>query len=215
MKTSVPTRSYQSPLGEPVDIQRLDIPSVSSPQEFAAGLARVIDSSLAGFIVRKAAWEDVPEGNDGLAEFILTALDKMDGPRFIRDVQIPDVTIQATQGIGRLHLDNYRDMSVETLNGHTTIEGSGAVTLAESGPQTVRLMRRGHLSTIYAREITEQFGGGKVYPQVMSPIVHTGHLSAGDHIVFPLSNQRGPMWHRFDTDSPTRSADAWFLDREA
>lgn len=216
MNVLAPTQPFQSSLGEPVDIQWLDIPNVSTPQEFSESLERIVNSDLPGFIVRQSAWEEAPADNEELAEFILSTLGQLDAPQFTHDIQIDDIADQSDRGEGRLHIDNFKDTSVQAVNGHTTLEGSGAVLLAESGPATIDCFKpsNGHLRIIYLREVREQFSRGKAYPQVMSPTVHTGFLRDGDHIVFPFSNSNGPIWHRFDTASATRKAAASFLNRE-
>ncbi len=203
-------------LGTLVPVAEVQLPIIRSEAAFDEALVRMLESDLLGFIVRRAGLDGTAIGsNRMLADKVVESL-LSSGYSFESVYALPGFTVQPTRGIGGLHIDRLTGRSVQTLNLHTTIEGQGNVLLAESGKQKGR---KSNLNEFDKRKLLiaalhEELLEGRTDPNIMRPVVHKGWLARGDHIIFPLVNKNGPVWHRFDTASRNRNANISELDRD-
>lgn len=189
------------------------LPEVNSIADLNSRLEQVIDSNIPAFLVRFGAiTETLIQINSDLRDLISAQLSQNGRPfrngGFLHD--LPGVLGAQNVGIGELHQDT-QDVAldgVKTLDIHSTTSGAGSVLMANSGP--IYSVKQAERPRIVSKDVKQSLQKlvleGTTDPRFMSPEVYRADISTGDHVVFALCNQEGPVWHRFDTTVARRSA---------
>ena len=199
-------------------IEEVPLLVVRSELELPAIVRRLLDDNLPGFVIQSSLLEGVDgTDHDTIANTVANVFTEEDN-RLLRSLQehyspMHPVPIAETFGNGLLHDDDVA-RSDRRVVVHKTKHGAGKVTLANSGhlhhvargTQDHMLMPRDVLDDLEA-----QLARGEVDTNTMSNTLHTAELGNGDIVVKRLANNKGPVFHRYDTSTPSREAEAIIL----
>jgi hypothetical protein len=190
----------------PVPIQEMDMHEARTDAELRACLKDVMLLSP-GFIVRG----ELAAEYDNFVETVSGYLEDVKNQYYVIDRISEDVAkdnLAAGVGSGRLH-DDASEVFWDRVIAHETTAGIGMVATANSGELYRNVEYNGRFE--YQIGAGQLFRTGLVMPDVISPEVHVATLSPGDWTIFPVTNQSGPVWHRFGTYVAPRSAQATAL----
>lgn len=185
--------------GEIKAVEFRPIEELDNRNHLTGFLDRILMSDLPGFIIRKHIYLS---DNLTIRRHIVTALNAI-GLKNVDGLVLNDFSAQKDIGFGLFHVDRRRGNQVDSINVHTTISGAGNVLLAESGPWAAKITYIRAFEKILNKTILE----GETDPYILSPIIHSAKINTEDHVIFPLTNSKGPLWHRFDTVLAPRMAD--------
>ena len=191
------------------------IPEGTSPEMIEHQLAASLTGALPGAILRKETKDRIGiTEHDDLVVFIKNLLFKL-GADFNAG---PTKTKTKTKGVGDLHTDGVEAREkVLNFNVHSTVIGEGGLLLGSPGSDAKRLIdeerrTKPGLGTLAVRSMWEKplhnlALSGETFAELINPAgVFVGQVSQGDSVIIALESERGPMFHRFDTDTEHREA---------
>ena len=205
----------QSPRLTRVQFHPGPIPEGNNTKMIEQQLAASLMGNLPGFILRKETKEDIGiEEHDKLVDFINNLLLKL-GAEFKAG---PTKTKVKTNGVGDLHTDGVEAREkVLNFNIHSTTRGEGGLLFGIPGHEAKKLIDderriKPGLGTLAVRSRWEKplhnlALSGETFAELIDPDgIFVGRVSEGDSVVIALESERGPMFHRFDTDTEDREA---------
>lgn len=205
-----------------VQFQPWAIPVADSERSIDRNLAAALSAVLPGLIIREATKAELGlRGHDDLVEYVRLAL-LARGAEFKAG---PTKTKVKPQGVGQLHTDGVEAVQkVLNFNVHSTDRGEGGVLLGMPGTEAKCLIDaerrvRPGLGTLAVRSQWEEplhnlALSNETFAELIDPeAVFVGHVGAGDSVVMALESHRGPMFHRYDTDTEDREASITELNR--
>jgi hypothetical protein len=211
------------PNGVPI-IERA-IPEVHNSVGLRCRLYRISKFGLPGFIIRFAQLENIGAVTNRDVANVITGILTTDSGYFGTPTEIQVVgglPENNKQGSSELHHDMFGGAA--ELRVHRTKSGSGKVLLGNHGTIPIEELEAMLVDSIspWALETIadELLLRDKVDPRIMSPIVYTAMLQAGDTVVFPTEltssthEFAGPVWHSFSTSSLNRTPEALALQFE-
>src|SRR5665213_651208 len=200
---------YSSPLSALVPTSEVELPEVDNSEALQDALSRIMVNELPGFTIRSSGLDGSPVNNRVLVAAVQNSLTTL-GRVFEMGYHLSGAIERPDLGLGNLHIDLEVAQPVSEIALHTTVSGGGKVVIAESGKGVERVLRHDRHSEEHKAQ-AKLLGGHLVQdrtdPEIILPTLHTTLLGSGDHVVFALANNRGPVWHRFDTDSSSREID--------
>lgn len=212
-KISKLTQVRFNTLSIPVRVNRVDVEGC---------LTRSLLGTLPGFILREATKDALGiTSHKDLVEFIQEVL-------LIKEAEFtagPTKSKAKPNGIGDLHTDGVEVVKkVLNFNVHTTERGSGGILLALPGSKAKAIIdaegrAKPGFGTLAVRSAWERplhhlALRGQTYAELIDPSrIFTGRVEQGDSAVIALESSKGPMFHRFDTDTTDREASITELNR--
>ncbi len=191
------------------------IPEASSRRQIDTFLTAALAGESPGFILRRDSKTALDiKDHDDLVEFLRQALAKQ-GAHFTPG---PTKTKVKPHGVGELHTDGVESVeNVLNFNVHSTSRGSGDLLLALPGTSAKALIDaesrdKPGFGTLEVRSVWEKplhdlALTGETFAELINPNkIFMGKVSEGDSVVIALESQKGPMFHRFDTDAVDREA---------
>jgi hypothetical protein len=175
---------------------------VENTDSLVTTLQAIMANLLPGFVIRSLNPTRELRGDNlhlrrAIAEHLqIAGYEFEDGP------VTPNLSIQPDVGPGIFHVDRRSGDTVNTIDIHTTTSGKGRVSIAESGHNARLIAFKRPLEKILSKTVL----GGETDPTILMPTLHCAEINTGDHVIFPLTNDRGPIWHRFDTTVAPREA---------
>lgn len=194
--------AYEVPmLGVQTDVQLED------------ALHRLTEDSLPAFVIKASGV--IADGlayHTKTAEKIATLISASTKRPYLSKLFFAEFTLQPEIGEGPLHADADSPEHAYVYNVHTTQNGRGKVTFANSGPEMNALFQV-PTSRDNIKGCTDKLGAlekraeqahldlldGSVDPRIISPVLHVADLDVNDTVIFLCANSEGPVWHRFDT----------------
>jgi hypothetical protein len=226
IKTKMKTRAKMKP-GQKltrVQFQPWRIPEVQDKRTVDRYLAASLLGVLPGMIVGEEAKSRLGiASHDDLVEYVRLALLEQ-GAEFKAGLTKTKVK---PHGVGDLHTDGVEAVDrVLNFNVHTTERGEGGLVLgfpgrAAKGLIDVERRSKPGFGTLAVRSVWEKplhrlALNGETFAELIDPNnVFTGKVGEGDSVVIALESIKGPMFHRFDTDTEDREASITELNRPA
>ncbi|MDQ5913467.1 MAG: hypothetical protein QG623_85 [Patescibacteria group bacterium] len=207
-----------------VQFQPQQIPEAQDRSTMDRYLVASLLGELPGIIIREDTKRLLEIGShDDLVEHVRLALLEQ-GAEFKAG---PTKTKVKPHGVGDLHTDGVEAVDkVLNLNVHSTDRGEGDLLFglpghAAKGLIDVEGRSKPGFGTLAVRSVWEKplhrlALGGETFAELIDPNnVFTGRVSEGDSVVIALESAKGPMFHRFDTDTEDREASITELNRPA
>jgi hypothetical protein len=207
-----------------VQFQPWRIPEAGDERTVNRYLAASLFGVLPGMIFR----EDTKRrlgiiSHDGLVEYVRLALLEQ-GADFRAG---PTKTKVKPHGVGDLHTDGVEAVDkVLNFNVHSTESGEGDLLFGLPGHDAKALIdaegrSKPGFGTLAVRSVWEKplhnlALSGETFAELIDPNnIFTGRVGEGDSVVIALESSKGPMFHRFDTDTEDREASITELNRPA
>lgn len=205
-----------------VQFQPWRIPEAGDKPAVDRYLAASLLGVLPGMILRKDAKRQLGiSSHEGLVEYMRLALLKQ-GEEFKAGQTKTKVK---PHGVGDLHTDGVEAVKrVLNFNVHSTERGEGDLLFGLPGHAAKGIIdtegrNKPGFGTLAVRSIWERplhslALGGETFAELIDPDnVYIGRVGEGDSIVIALESAKGPMFHRFDTDTEDRVASITELNR--
>lgn len=196
-----------------VRFRPLNIPEATNKELVDHYLTACLLGNLPGFIIRKEVKQELNiVGHENLVEFVRESLLEQ-GAVFKAG---PTKTKVKPHGVGELHTDGVEAVEkVLNFNVHSTVRGSGNLLFALPGSASKNLIDaeskgKPGFGTLEVRSVWEEplhtlALSQETYTELIDPNgVFIGRAHKGDSIVIALESGKGPMFHRFDTDTEDR-----------